>query len=115
MVKKVEEDWITFTSPTGTNGIRKYMDLCKDWLITHESIKSNPLQYFNIQNPVETETVTYFGMTDQEIRHITSFSCSICKEHANLSDDTGKIVIANPFTRAQNMLVCSSCSSGLRS
>lgn len=112
MVKKTDEDWSTCSMNLSTStNVRKYLDLCKDWLVTHDSVGTEAL-FYNIDPHISEITKRSIGMYENETRHIQQFYCSCCNNLSNLKED-GKSFVANPFTRAQFMLVCNDCFAKL--
>jgi len=110
MVKKTEEDWKTHTLISSSSSIRKYLDLCKNWLVLHDDNIEPTRTFCNIPVTFDNDSPTYMGMTDIDIRSVSKFRCSICSNHSDLNEN-GKCITANPFTRAQHMLVCEQCQS----
>lgn len=111
MVKKQEEDWTTFdTSNDSYSNVRKYLDLCKDWLVSHDMLHPTSLQYCNIMPKLDIHSPNTLGVYETDLRKSMQFSCYICKESMKL-EEGGKKVVANPFTRAQYLLVCNNCYS----
>ena len=108
MVKKVDSDWQTFNVHAQSSSIRKYLDACKDWLVSHEDVVDTPRIYCNMLQKFDEIAPTYIGMMETEVRNVTFFKCSICSRDTNLNSE-GKTITANPFTRAQFMLVCNDC------
>lgn len=113
MVKK-QEDWTSFTGDlTNSTNIRKYLDLCKEWLITHDEKNNTVTKFYNVgSGTAKAPSDTIFGLDELAIRNSSNFSCAVCKECFAIDD--GKSVVANPFTRAQYMLVCNTCNSFIR-
>ena len=114
MVKKnPEESWKNFSLSINTSSnIRKYLDLCKEWYISHDNDLHVAPQFCNIAPNFENN-LNKLGLYDTELRNITSFSCYICKEEHDDSDK--KILTANPFTRAQYVLLCTNCNQNVTS
>ena len=106
MVKKTEDDWKTSKGNVTT---KKYLELCKNYMIANPDVETESKQFLN-STPIIPHTVeAKFGMNDNDIRDIREFTCSICKNVSSIESD-GKKIIANPFTRAQYMLVCFECN-----
>ena len=110
MVKKAESDWKTFNLQSQSSSIRKYLDICKDWLVAHEDITEPSRKFCNMPQIFDDHASTFIGMTENEVRNVTIFKCSICSTESNLMSE-GKSITANPFSRAQFMIICNECNS----
>jgi len=106
-VKKVDNEWTTITSLNTSTLIRKYIDLCKDWIVSNDSIPTQPEQFYNIAPQLDYFEEHSLGLDELTIRHTSEFVCYFCKERKTL--DEKKCLTANPFTRLQFMLVCTDC------
>ena len=115
MVKKQsEESWQTASFNMNTSShIRKYMDLCKEWYISNDNEVNMTPQFCNIAQKFDNSVKNRLGLHDTELRNITSFMCYICKQEYNDSDK--KTLTANPFTRAQYVLLCTNCNQQVSS
>lgn len=111
MVKKNDNDWTTYAiQPNSVASIRKYLDLCQNWLVTPpEKIDFGQSQFCNKRSDIMCTQETYIGMYETDMRNVTKFKCTICKQESDMSSD-GKSIVANPFTRAQYMLLCNDCN-----
>ena len=109
-----KQDWRScdLNLSTSTN-IRKYLELCKQWLVENDmENNSQPVPFSNIPPdpyPIEEPCI---GMHEIELRHGSEFECVICKTPSNLKED-GKVMVANPFTRAQFMPICNTCCTSI--
>ena len=116
MVKKIIE-WHTIADNVTTpSHKRAYIESCKDWLLsisatddTHDT-HDDEVDVGKQSLPVQTapQFCTNIGLMGEHIYTENEFECFICKTVSNVSD--GKIISANPFTRAQYMLLCASCN-----
>ena len=111
MVKKVENEWTTVNSLNTSALIRKYFDMCKDWIVAYDSVPVQPVQFYNMVPNIEHIEKNSLGLDEISMRHSSDFICYFCKEHKTLEDR--KSLIANPFTRLQFMLVCTDCNNKL--
>ena len=109
MVKKVVT-WIQFETPTTTFQVHKYIETCKDWLITPEKATttekiittSNTIDCFDAQH------CSNLGICgEKSINKHNECMCLICKSNTRVED--GKLICANPFTCASGSVVCNSC------
>lgn len=108
MVKKLEETWASFNIiPNSASCVQKYLNMCEQWLIKNEGASKNPHSFVNV-TPELTNYSTCIGMYETDIRHINKFKCAICDSYSDMN--SGKCVVANPFTRAQYMVLCHDCN-----
>jgi hypothetical protein len=117
MVKKTENDWsnFTFSQASTISGVRKYLDLCQSWLASPKSVTNeSKILFCNKKVNFLDETETYLGMHDAEVREVRTFCCYVCKKDSSMDND-GKLMVANPFTRAQLMLLCGDCNRDILS
>jgi len=113
MVKKqAEESWDTFSlSMNSSSSIRKYLDYCKEWYLFHDNEVSVATQFCNIAPKLDHKSINRLGLHDTELRNINSFICYMCKEEHD--EINKKTLMANPFTRAQYVLVCVNCNHNI--
>lgn len=110
MVKKTEEDWESHNLCSSSScNLRKYIDVCQNWLITpikdtEEMSTFNNTPNGNIRN--DRMSPVHFGMYKSEVRNIKIFNCTVCSTSV---EGNGKCITANPFSRAEMMLVCETC------
>ena len=116
MVKKAEEDWKTISNNlNNSTTVRKYLDLCKDWLISNDQTTESNYQFCNIKiKQIPFYDGNTLGLNEIDLRCIETFACIICKKKSSLQTD-GKHIIANPFTRAQFTLMCGNCTNKINS
>ena len=109
MVKKTEETWSSFViTQNSSSCVQKYIGICEQWLIEHEPTPNNTRSFINV-TPELTNYSTCIGMYETDIRHINKFKCAICETYSDMNN--GKCVVANPFTRAQYMVLCADCNN----
>ena len=109
------EEWKTYPIVmSNPSTVRKYFDVCQTWWVNAEgmpSVSSSPT--FRCAQQSITHTREHvMGLHESEIFNATEFKCGICSEQSNVHMD-GKCVTANPFTRAQFILLCHVCHSKL--
>ena len=91
---------------------RAYIESCKDWLLAMPVVEGEHEDEIDVGKqplPVQlsAQVSENIGLMREHIYNENLFKCFICKQENNVAD--GKIINANPFTRAQYMLLCSSC------
>lgn len=108
MVKK-SLNWETTKVLQTPSQIREYIDSCKDWLLEPDQQKleeivanTQPLPY-----PVQPGMSENIGIAQQHIIKSSNTTCFICNQNTNT--DYANIINANPFTRANCMIVCKKC------
>lgn len=115
MVKKNDDDWKIVSNLSNSTAVRKYLELCKDWLISNDQSAESTYQFCNIKlKDIPCYDGNYLGLNENDLRCIEMFTCRICKRQSNLQTD-GKHIIANPFTRAQFTLLCGNCTNKIQS
>ena len=97
---------------TTSNSVRKYLDLCKDWLVSPPQEERFEELFLNVPFSFNMSSNSKIGMVETELRNVTEFKCNICSTEDNLKLD-GKCLIVNPFTRAQLMVICNKCFSSI--
>jgi len=108
MVKKQGDDWRSVSSGSTNINIKKYIELCKEWLVVPDNAVTVIPQFCNVLPDYASDPCTNtLGLSEPDIRTISSFECFICSKLTAKKD--GKSIVANPFTRAQFMLVCNEC------
>lgn len=115
MVKKTDPDWTTYTIQSNTaSSIRKYLDLCQNWLTEPKDKSDVKHQFCNKKIELSYSVGTHIGMYESEVNNVSDFFCTICKKESNMQEE-GKTMISNPFTRAQFMLLCNECHTNIMS
>lgn len=115
MVKKSDNDWKNYNIQSNSAiSVRKYLDLCQSWLIAPQETNSNTQEFFNKKIVCNTSQKAYIGMCEADLRNVVTFKCTICKTDTSMLED-GKSIVANPFTRAQFMLLCHDCHNQITS
>lgn len=107
MVKKPEDDWRATDKDACP---KKYLDKCKNFLVGAPDDEDTESTFFNARTSTPQVVELSYGVHDVDIRCVQAFRCAVCKAEANL-ETSGKRVIANPFSRAEHMLVCGRCAS----
>jgi len=101
--------WTEMPRPETVIQSRKYLDACLQWLLAATddteqgdlTMHNHPWSFDDIP---QKETL---GLFDDRVRLLKSASCCLCN---TTQVDTWKVGIANPFTHAQYMILCSQCS-----
>ena len=112
MVKKTDEDWKQLKGAANVS-TKKYLELCKNYMIAASDTEIESKQFFNSAPVIPYTVQAKFGMTDDDIKYIEKFTCSICKAESSI--EFGKKITLNPFTRAQFTLVCADCNQSISS
>lgn len=113
MGKKTDDLWSDFTgdfTQMSISDTKKYLEKCKDFLVEVSSEAKTDVKYSaqGLNNGFVLKS--WIGMYDNDVRHAHEFTCAICSKPA-IVNESGKVLVANPFTRAQNILVCDMCST----
>ena len=109
-------DWQTTDNIKTLTQIRAHTDNCKEWFLGAAQESEDPTVNFSSEDIVHIagdgaqSKVPSIGMLREDIPPVGLFDCFLC--HAEKSIREGVIVTANPFTRAQCMLLCRACSAG---
>lgn len=114
--KKNENNWQTADAIKTLTQIRSHIDNCKEWLISASSSEIADVNaHFSSEDIVHVSAdaaqckIPNIGMLREEIPPIGIFDCFLCKK-SEQSITEGVVVTANPFTRAQCMLLCRACA-----
>lgn len=114
MVKKQEDDWMKATIDThSAQQIRKYLDLCKDWLIQPNENEKEKHTFSNVPGESYDRKTGVIGVLDVDYQNIRMFQCALCKDDYDFGRHAVAYV-ANPFTRAQYMYICTACHGTLK-
>ncbi len=110
MVKK-QIEWQNAEPLNTPSKIREYVDSCKDWLLSSNVEEEDEIELATQPIPVHVDSHVNnnIGLVTEHIYETNVFNCFVCKGERTVS--SGKVVHANPFTRAQCMLVCETCES----
>ena len=108
MVKKTIE-WQTCETLSSASQVNEYIESCKEWILSTPDVPDDEVELSAQPMPttVTTHTISNIGLIREHINSEHTFNCFVCSTTNRVAD--GKIVNANPFTRAQCMLVCSTC------
>jgi len=111
MVKKVVS-WNNVTDPNTTFQVHKYIETCKDWLITAETT-SNTEKIIPVSNTINSFNVQQYNNIGicggKTIHEQNEFACLSCKLKTLVKN--GKLICTNPFTCASSGLICNQCSA----
>ena len=107
-IHKKNVDWHAVETITTPSQTRAYIDSCKEWLLAMPNDDDD-----TDVTPQEPPTLVAAGehhnngLLREGIHECNVFKCFICKDVCSVTK--GRVVIANPFTRAQCLLFCSEC------
>ena len=103
--KKVS--WQQMTPPTTVIQIRKYLDACQAWFIQIDEDEEPTALIYNQPWKFDTHHVDdTLGLLEEDVKLMKTANCALCKIHCG---DAWKVGIANPFTHAQFMVLCTKC------
>lgn len=89
--------------------VRTYIESCKDWLmelpVNNEDEVDGIVSELHLDVPAGRHDNN--GLVREQIIPGNSFECYVCNCGSRVGD--GHIVVANPFTRAQCLLLCRGC------
>lgn len=103
-------DWQNVETLSTPSQTRTYIDACKEWLLalpTEEDDETEINREQELPIPVETCEHRNTGMMRESIYACNTFRCFICKRGCEVL--RGRLVVANPFTRSQCILLCDAC------
>ena len=108
MVKKTIE-WQTCETLSSASQVNEYIESCKEWILSTPDVAEDEVELSAQALPtkIAPHKTSNIGLIREHINSEHTFDCFMCSASKRVSD--GKIINANPFTRAQCMLVCSSC------
>lgn len=109
MVQKKTIDWSTTDVLTTPSQKRLYIESCKDWLlaIPDNAVDESEVTRQDAPAFVQPQRSENIGMVKEHIHMNNTFTCFVCDARGDVKD--GCIINANPFARAQCMLVCADC------
>ena len=109
MVQKKTVDWSTTDVLTTPSQKRLHIESCKDWLLAvpDDVIDETEVRRQDAPTFVHPQRSENIGMVKEHIYMDNKFVCFVCGASGDVKD--GCIVNANPFARAQCMLVCADC------
>ena len=108
MVAKKGVEWQNVEPPWTPSKVREFIESCKDWLL--EAVpeeEDTELPSHALDTAVESQMTANIAVVREHIYVENAFLCFMCR--TSTSVQSGHIVNANPFTRAQCMLVCETC------
>lgn len=92
--------------------MKVYIETCKDWLLALSEDDEEEEEDIPTQVIPFSKRVVYsdnIGLLREQVFENNMFSCFICKTENVVAQ--GRIVVANPFTISQCMLLCKSCDN----
>jgi hypothetical protein len=108
MVKK-SVTWQSAGAVQTLSQVRTYIESCKDWLmelpVNDEDEADGVVSKLHLDVPAGRHDNN--GLVREQIIPGNFFECYICNCASRVGD--GHIVVANPFTRAQCLLLCRGC------
>ena len=109
MVKRTIE-WQTCEALSSASQVNEYIESCKEWLLSTSDLADDEVELSTqaMPNNIVTHKIPNIGLIREHINSEHTFDCFICSETKRVHE--GKVVNANPFTRAQCMLVCNACN-----
>jgi len=113
MVQKKILTWMEFTPSTNPSIIRKYMDACEQFLLEHPPVNKEEIKMFancDIKKNI-IDNKKSLAILESDLHYIGESSCYTCKTIVDCKDEN--IITANPFTRAQFVILCKTCSAKL--
>lgn len=109
MVQKKGVEWQTVEHLTTPSHKRLYLESCKNWLLAMpEDAVETEVKRQEVPIAIESQHSENIGLVKEHIHFGNRFSCFVCGNEGNVKD--GRVVNANPFARAQCMLVCTTCT-----
>lgn len=110
MVKK-QLEWQHAETPNTPSKVREYIEACKNWLLATSEVDEEEVEISQQPLPVQVNSSynSSIAVIPEHIYNTNRFCCFICGQDELVGD--GKIINANPFTRAQCMLICHACDA----
>ena len=104
-------DWHAVDNVSTPSQTRAYIDACKEWLLAIPEDEDDTEVKPHQDLPIAVEPCRHDnnGMVRENICGCNVFKCFMCNSEQAVVD--GRLVVANPFTRSQCMLLCSNCDS----
>ena len=106
-----KSDWQEFACSAHPSVIRKYMDACEAFLNANNDEQDvqqpytfSPLPVVKITN---TDPARSIGLVHEKLHYIEESVCYFCGLMVPCKEE--HVLSANPFTRAQFMIVCKGC------
>lgn len=114
VVSKKSVKWDTGEPIVTPSHVRSHIENCKEWLLS--SYTPDDEQAFEEDHDVFSQTIrvsssiqsmSNIGVLQNRIHSENAFDCFLCKKKVNVCD--GRVINANPFTRAHFMMLCQTC------
>ena len=94
--------WLSTPVPSTPVQLNRYLDACTEHILSYVHSESLPIDTHDVSSGGDSDKS--YGITaDDAVSHRT-FRCSLCE------CTTQRLVVANPFTNAHMMAICSECS-----
>lgn len=113
VVAGAKREWHAFPGTISTGlQLKSYLDSCTEWLCTipQETGEAEAQVLPGCAVPSRRDANT-LGVLMRDALLVRSALCALC--NTSMADDAGSITSANPFTRAQYMVVCHTCADSL--
>tara|TARA_B100001063_G_C16632586_1_gene486608 strand:+ start:320 stop:736 length:417 start_codon:yes stop_codon:yes gene_type:complete len=108
MVQKKSVEWQHTENLTTPSQKRLYMESCKNWLLAvPEDAVEIEVKRQEMPIAIESQRSENIGVVKEQIHLGNRFSCFVCGKEDAVQD--GRVLNANPFARAQCMIVCTNC------
>lgn len=118
MTVKKPCEWQTMENVKTLVQMRSHIENCKDWLTT-TSEEEEELHVTRSKAAIDLivgeraaargGTVSNIGIRREDVPAVGHFFCFLCQAEKDIAESS--IITANPFTRAQCMLLCQDCAS----
>ena len=111
---KKSGDWQTTEHVKTLAQMRSHIENCKEWL----TCAADEIDEIHIPQSVAavqllgdtaTPTNENIGVRQEDVAPFGVFACFLCKETTPIENK--QMIVANPFTHAQCVLLCQSCGS----
>lgn len=105
-------EWQTIDAVSTPSQMRSYIDACKVWLLALPK-EDDDTEITPHQKPPAAVTACEHhnnGMLRENIYECNIFKCFTCNTECEVAN--GRIVVANPFTRSQCLMLCANCHGG---
>lgn len=108
---KKSVEWQTCGALSSASQVNEYIESCKEWILSTPDVAQDEVELSTQPMPsgaaAVPQKISNIGLIREHINLEHTFDCFICSASKRVVE--GKIVNANPFTRAQCMLVCNTC------
>jgi len=99
------------SSSSSLSDVRSYIESCKTWILDTPSKVDNE-EYEGVRQKISANiaypNICNNGSVAHDIYDLSMFKCFTCSAVRVVRQ--GQIVIANPFTRSQCIVICAECA-----